>query len=123
MILIGERDQGVRALQRFFLERANFTVEFVDDGLALLERASAVQPEAVVTEILLPKLDGLTLCRRLHEAPATRDVPVIIFSVLAASARAADAGAYAFLLKPLVESIFVGAIKAAIASRPAHTQE
>jgi two-component system alkaline phosphatase synthesis response regulator PhoP len=123
MILIAERDQSVRALQRYFLERANFTVEFADDGLAMLERASAVRPEAVVTEILLPKLDGLTLCRRLHEAPLTRDVPVIVFSVLAASARAADAGAYAFLRKPLVESVFVGAIQAAIAAHPTHIKE
>jgi two-component system alkaline phosphatase synthesis response regulator PhoP len=123
MILIAERDQSVRALQRYFLERANFTVEFADDGLAMLERASAVRPEAVVTEILLPKLDGLTLCRRLHEAPLTRDVPVIVFSVLAASARAADAGAYAFLRKPLVESVFVGAIQAAVAAHPTHIKE
>jgi CheY-like chemotaxis protein len=123
MILIAERDQSVRALQRYFLERAHFTVEFADDGLAMLERASAVRPAAVVTEILLPKLDGLTLCRRLHEAPLTRDVPVIVFSVLAASARAADAGAYAFLRKPLVESVFIGAIQAAIAAHPTHIKE
>jgi two-component system chemotaxis response regulator CheY len=123
MILIAERDQGVRALQRFFLERAGFAVEFADDGVALVERVNAVRPEAVVTEILLPKLDGLTLCRLLHEDPATSGVPVIVFSVLAAAARAAEAGAYAFLRKPLVESVFVGTIEEAIAAQATKIKE
>lgn len=123
MILIAERDQRVRALQRFFLERAELSVEFVDDGLTLLERAMAVRPDVVVTEILLPKLDGLTLCRRLHEDPLTRDVPVIVFSMLSAAARAAEAGAYAYLRKPLVESVFVGAIQAAMAGRATTVKE
>ena len=123
MILIAERDEAVRALQRFFLERSNFAVEFVDDGLALLGRASGARPQAIVTEILLPKLDGLTACRRLHEDPLTRDVPVIVFSVLAAGTRAAEAGAHAFLRKPLVESVFVAAIQAAIAAQPTNVKE
>ena len=123
MILIAERDQSVRALQRFFLERANLAVEFTDDGFTLLERARAARPDVIVTEILLPKLDGLTLCRRLHEDPLTHDVPVIVFSMLSAATRAAEAGAYAYLRKPLVESVFVGAVQAAIAGRATTVKE
>jgi CheY-like chemotaxis protein len=122
-VLIAERDQTVRALQRVFLERAGLVVEFADDGLAALERALREPPAVVVTEILLPKLDGLTLCRRLREAPPTRDVPVIVFSILAAAGRAAEAGAGAFLRKPLVESTFVAAVTGAIATQPPATTE
>ena len=123
MILIGERDQSVRALQRYFLERAGFTVEFADDGVALLESVASARPQVVVTEILIPKLDGLTLCRRLHEDPSTREIPVIVFSILSAAQRAADAGAYAFLHKPLVESVFVGTIQGAIAAQHTNIKE
>jgi CheY-like chemotaxis protein len=123
MIFIAERDQSVRALERHFLERAGFEVEFADDGLALLERVHAARPAVVVTEILIPKLDGLTLCRRLHEDPSTRDIPVIVFSILSAAPRAAEAGAFAFLRKPLVESAFVGIIQEAIAAQPTHIKE
>jgi two-component system, OmpR family, alkaline phosphatase synthesis response regulator PhoP len=123
MVLIAERDHTVRGLQRVFLERAGLTVEFAEDGLAALERAQVERPGVVVTEILLPKLDGLTLCRRLHEAPLTQDVPVIVFSILAAAARAAEAGAHAFLRKPLVESTFVAAVLGAIATQPPATTE
>jgi len=122
-VLIAERDQSVRALQRFFLERAGLGVEFVDDGLAAFERARRKPPAVIVTEILVPKLDGLTLCRRLREEPATADVPVVVFSILAAAARATEAGACAFLRKPLVESTFVAAVLGAIATQPPATTE
>jgi CheY-like chemotaxis protein len=122
-ILIAERDQNVQALQRFFLERAGFGVEFAEDGLAALARARAAPPAAVVTEILLPKLDGLTLCRQLREDPGTRNVPVVVFSILAAAARAAEAGAIVFLRKPFVESVFVTAVLDAVASPPLRVME
>lgn len=78
MILVAERDQNVRELQKFFLEKAGFDVEFADDGQAALERARSAPPALVVTELLLPRLDGLALSRRLREDPRTAGVPVIV---------------------------------------------
>ena len=115
-ILIAERDQTVRELQRFFLAREGFVVEFADDGESALALAASLRPALLITEILLPKLDGLTLCRRVRHDPVTRDTPVVVFSILAAAARAAEAGASAFLRKPLVESIFVATVHRAIAT-------
>ena len=117
-ILIAERDQSVRRLQELFLGRAGFTVEFADDGQDALERALAAPPALVITEILIPRLDGLALCRRLREDPATRDIPVIVFSILSAAARAGEAGASVFLRKPLVESVFVAAVRDLVAAQP-----
>lgn len=117
LVLIAERDQNVRSLQVFFLSKAGFSVEFVDDGEAAFERARAVSPAAVITEILIPKLDGLALCRRLKADPLTARIPVIVFSMLAAEARAIEAGASAFLRKPLTEVTFVGAVNSAITTQ------
>jgi PleD family two-component response regulator len=83
-----------------------------------LERAQAVRPALVVAEILIPKIDGLALCRRLGEDPLTLHIPVLIFSILAAAVRANEAGAKAFLRKPLVESIFVATVQDLIAAQP-----
>jgi Response regulators consisting of a CheY-like receiver domain and a winged-helix DNA-binding domain len=110
MILIVERDRTVRELQSFFLNRAGFAVEFADDGQSALDRARREPPALLITEILIPKIDGLTLCRLVHNDAAIGCVPVIVFSILAAAARAEDAGAAAFLRKPLVESTFLAAI-------------
>ena len=123
VILIAERDQNVRELQQFFLDGAGYAVEFADDGEAALERARMAPPALVVTEILIPRLDGLALCRRLREDPATAGVPVIVFSILSAAARAAEAGASAFLRKPLVETIFVAAVNDLVAPQPTEALE
>jgi CheY-like chemotaxis protein len=121
-VLIAERDQTVRELQKYFLEKAGFSVTFVDDGQSALERA-LTRPALIVTEIMIPKIDGLTLCRRLRADPMTRDIPIIVFSILAAGARASEAGANAFLRKPIVESIFVAAIHELIAAPPLAAKE
>ena len=123
LILIAERDQNVRDLEQHFLARAGQRVEFVGDGQAALERAKIAKPALVVAEILIPKIDGLTLCRRLREDPQTSAIPVVIFSILAAAERAREAGAQAFLRKPIVEAPFVAAIESALAGRPNPAQE
>lgn len=110
MILIVERDRTVRELQSFFLRGAGFAVEFADDGQCALDRMRLDAPELLITEILIPRMDGLTLCRLVRSDALLADVPVIVFSILAAAARATDAGAAAFLRKPLVESTFLAAI-------------
>lgn len=110
LILIVERDRTVRELQSFFLGRAGFVVEFADDGQCAIERVRFGPPALLITEILIPKIDGLTLCRLVRNDESIGDVPVIVFSILAAAARASDAGAAAFLRKPLVESTFLAAI-------------
>jgi CheY-like chemotaxis protein len=117
-ILIAERDQSVRKLQGLFLERAGFSVEFADDGHDALSRALLTPPALIITEILVPRLDGLALCRALREDPRTRGTPIIVFSILGAAQRAAEAGADAFLRKPLVDSIFVAAVQDLIAAQP-----
>lgn len=122
-ILIAERDEVVRELQRYFLGNAGFVTEFASDGEAALEMARIKMPALIVTEILIPKLDGLALCRRLRGDPLTQSVPVVVFSILNAAARAEEAGASAFLRKPLVESVFVATIQGLIAAQPSATLE
>jgi CheY-like chemotaxis protein len=101
LVLVMERDPHTKRLERFFLEQAGYRVEFVDDGVQGLERARVLLPRILVTEIMLPGLDGLRVCRALKADPATRGITVLVFSILSAEDRALEAGADAFLRKPL----------------------
>lgn len=103
LILVVERNPLVQRLEKFFLEQAGYGVEFAADGLTALERARELRPTILVTEVLVPKLDGLSLCRQLKSDPATKHTKVLIFSHLHAEQRAHEAGADAFLIKPLNE--------------------
>ena len=101
LILVVERNPLVQRLEKFFLQQAGYGVEFAADGLTALERARELRPTILVTEVLVPKLDGLSLCRQLMSDPATQHTKVLIFSHLHAEQRAHEAGADAFLIKPL----------------------
>ena len=101
LILVVEPDPHVKKLERFFLEQASFAVEFADSGVQGLERARALKPRIVITGILLPGLDGLSVCRSIRSDPAMKHVRLLVLSILSAEQRALDAGADAFLRKPL----------------------
>jgi CheY-like chemotaxis protein len=64
----------------------------------------------VLVDIIIPKLDGLALCRLLKSDPATQNISVMVFSVLSAPERAQNAGADAFLSKPLEKTILLDAL-------------
>lgn len=117
IILVVERDPHVRELESYFLEEAGYSVEFAEDGLAALELARELHPDVVITEILVPKLDGLALCRTLKREPATAHVAVLIFSILMADERANEAGADAYLRKPLAEHRLVDTVRELVALR------
>ena len=117
IILVVERDPHIRALEAFFLNEAGFGVEFAADGVAALELARAMKPDIIITEVLVPKLDGLALCRAVRKEPELKDTVVLVFSILAAATRAREAGADAFLMKPLAEHRLVQTVRELLAKR------
>lgn len=117
LILVAEQDPHVKRLERYFLENAGFDVEFASDGEEGLERARSRRPLIVITEILLAKKDGLSVCRALKSDPSTHDIPVVVFSILAASERARQAGADAFLRKPIDDAQLVDTVHSLIKQR------
>jgi CheY-like chemotaxis protein len=117
LILVVERDPHITKLERFFLEQAGFRVEFVDDGVKGMERARVLQPQILITEIILPGIDGLAVCRSLKSDPETKDIPVLVFSILAAEERAREAGADAFLRKPLDDERLVDTVSKMLGDR------
>ena len=118
IILVVERDPHVRELETFFLNEAGYGVEFAPDGLAALDMAREMKPDIIITEVLVPKLDGLALCRAVRKEAALKDTVVLIFSILAAQSRAREAGADAFLMKPLAEQRLVHTVRELLAKRP-----
>lgn len=115
LILVVERNPIVQRLERYFLEQAGYAVEFAADGQTALERALELKPRIVVTEILVPKVDGLTLCRSIKADPRTANTLVLIFSHLHAEERASEVGADAFLVKPLSEEALIDTVEKLLA--------
>jgi CheY-like chemotaxis protein len=108
-VLVVDRDVHVRRLVLHFIGSA-YLVEFLDDGYSALDRVRKSPPAALVAEVMIPRLDGLAVCRLLKGDACTSKVPVLLFSVLDANERARQAGADAFLNKPLEKGRFVDSL-------------
>lgn len=114
------------ALATHFLVAAGHLVDVATDGQEALVKVRERVPDLVITEILVPRLDGLAICRQLKASPETRHVPIIVLSILAAGTRAKEAGADGFLLKPLVQHRLIAMVQSFIEKRSpitTHIQE
>lgn len=122
IILVVDRDPHIRELESHFLNEAGYSVEFARNAESVVEQAERLHPDIIITEILVPGMDGLTLCRRIKGDPRTRDIAVLIFSILSAAGRAREAGADAFLLKPLAEHVLVDTVRQLLKARTARME-
>src|SRR6185312_13060058 len=79
-VVVADDDPGVTWFISDLLRTAGCEVHEALDGVTALEAAYRVQPELVVSDILMPGMDGFALSRALHRDVALRDVPVILLS-------------------------------------------
>ncbi len=114
VVIVADADPNVRELVSHFLIDSGYNVKIETDGYEALDNIRKEPPLAVLADILLPRLDGLTLCRLLKDDLATQDVvAVIVFSVMDSEERAKKVGADAFLRKPLERTRVLKALKEA----------
>ncbi len=100
-ILVVDDDRAVRESLRRSLTFNGYTVDLATDGLDALEKVAATRPDAVVLDVMMPRLDGLEVCRRLRSAGD--DLPILVLTARdSVSERVAglDAGADDYLPKP-----------------------
>jgi CheY-like chemotaxis protein len=116
-VLVVESDANVRELAGTFLRSAGHSVVFATDGAAAMESIVQARPDVVITEVLLKKQDGLTLCRQIKGDPTSPEIGVIVMSILSAAARSKEAGADLFLKKPLMQSRLIDAVNSVIAGK------
>lgn len=115
-LCVVDRDPHVRKLVELFVGQS-YVIDFFDDAHSALNTIRRAAPTALVTEILIPGLDGLALCRLLKGDPVTHQIPILVSSMVAAEERARQSGADAFLEKPLEKKRFVASLRGLTARR------
>ncbi|MBI2568382.1 MAG: response regulator [Candidatus Schekmanbacteria bacterium] len=82
LVLIIDDDKHVLQSARRGIEHLGYATITAMDGVEGLELAERYHPELVLTDALMPKLDGRELCRRLKEGPSTSDIKVAVMTSL-----------------------------------------
>jgi CheY-like chemotaxis protein len=101
-VLIVDDDESLRKLYAINLQLAGFAVLEAADGSQALERARLLKPALIITDVMMPRMDGFELAEALRRDERTRKIPLIFISVKteeASVARAQAIGALAYLTK------------------------
>lgn len=113
-ILIVDDESDFVQLVLYRLQRAGYEVEFATRGMEALNKARLALPDLIVLDLLLPDLDGLTVCEILRRQPSTRATPVIMVTAAdSGTARFASqtAGPRLLLNKPVDFVSFTAAVE------------
>ena len=99
VILLVEDEEPIQQFIGEFLQDEGYTVICAHHGAQALSMIERWRPDLVVTDLMMPIMNGSELCRRLRSETATREVPIIVMSA-AGRDQADQGGADAFLSKP-----------------------
>jgi signal transduction histidine kinase len=113
-VLVADDNADMREYVRRLLGD-RWAVETVGDGASALQSIHARRPDVIVSDVMMPELDGFELLKALKENPATREIPVILLSARAGEESALEgigAGADDYLVKPFTARALVARVEA-----------
>ena len=102
-VLVADDDENLLAIVSYRLERSGYVVIAANDGEEAVRLALAERPDLAVLDVMMPKLDGYEVTRRLRQHEQTRRMPVILLTARAQEAdvaRGFEAGADDYVKKP-----------------------
>jgi diguanylate cyclase (GGDEF)-like protein len=105
---------------RYLLERQNYTVTIAANGQEALKAAKKRRPDIIISDIIIPKMDGYQLCQAIKSDSNLRDIPVILVTSLSGMqdvVKALDSGADNFIRKPYEEKYLLSRIDYLLTNR------
>ena len=112
-ILVVEDEKDYRDFLDLVLRLEGYEVSTANDGMDALQHIEKDCPDLVVSDLCMPKLDGLDLVKKIRERPDCKSVPVVILSALGSSnlMMAVDAGANQAMPKPVDVDVLLESIE------------
>ncbi|HJV66902.1 MAG TPA: response regulator [Geomonas sp.] len=120
-ILVVDDSQAIASIIQGVLQKEGYRVSVGHDGLEGLKLAVAEKPDLIITDTVMPRLDGFGLLRALKGNPDTASIPMILLTAKSGSEdeqRALEAGFLDFLPKPVQPSRVISRVKRALELAP-----
>jgi signal transduction histidine kinase/CheY-like chemotaxis protein len=110
-ILVIDDEISVAMLYRRYLEREGYNVVHITTGRDIVNKVKDINPEAITLDIMIPHTDGWEILQQLKADPDTKNIPVIICSILSEKQLGFSLGAADYLVKPIIGDDLIKAIK------------
>jgi len=113
-ILIVDDEKQIARMLKIRMESMGYEADVAHDGVEGLEKAQQYKPDLIILDVMMPKMDGFEVCRKLKEDPVFKSTPIIMLSVKAEE-KANDlgvlAGADDYMPKPFEPEILMAKIR------------
>jgi twitching motility two-component system response regulator PilG len=122
VVLVVDDSPTVRKIVQLTLQRENMRVITASDGLSALAAVSDEDPDLILLDIMLPRMDGYNICRIIRDKMEFRHIPIIMLSGkdgLFDKVKGRLAGSSEYLTKPFDSVELVQSVKKHLASAPA----
>jgi DNA-binding response OmpR family regulator len=119
VLIADDNPQGVELLEAY-LSDSDYDVRTAADGDETLRQVAQWRPDLILLDIMMPRLSGFEVCKRLRADPATRDVAVLMITALDQPSdveRAVEAGTDDFLTKPINKMELLLRVRSLLKSR------
>jgi two-component system alkaline phosphatase synthesis response regulator PhoP len=119
VLVADDNPQGAELIEAY-LDGTGWEVRIVPDGGEAMKQVQEWKPDVVLLDVMMPKLSGFEVCKRLKADAATRQLPVLMITALDQASdveRAVEAGTNDFLTKPINKMDLVQRVRALLLSR------
>jgi len=120
VLIVDDTPANLELLSVWLEELPAANVVAATDGVEALAQVERHHPDLILLDVMMPRLSGFELCRRLKADPATRDIAIIMVTVLGESAdieRAAESGADDFVSQPVNRTVLLTRVRNLLAVR------
>jgi two-component system, OmpR family, alkaline phosphatase synthesis response regulator PhoP len=114
-VLVVDDEEAILELLRYNLEKGGYDVKTASDGMRAVEIAKKFQPDLVLLDIMMPKMDGVETCRQIREIPQMDKAFVVFLTARAeeySEVAAFDVGADDYITKPIKPRALMSRISA-----------
>lgn len=104
VLIVDDNVQNLELLMAYMEEVPNVTTTAAANGIEALAQVARDKPDLILLDVMMPKMSGFEVCRRLKSDPETRDVQIVMVTALnevGDHERAVDSGTDEFLTKPV----------------------
>ncbi|MHB1686326.1 MAG: response regulator [Ignavibacteriaceae bacterium] len=108
-ILVIDDDAEVRYTIGQYLISKGYDVVYAADGETGIEQAKKIQPFVITLDVMMPNKDGWTVLKELKQNPSTKDIPVILISIIGDKNLGYGLGAYEYFVKPITPDVLLSA--------------
>jgi len=120
VLIVDDNAQNLELLEAYMEDLPEINVVRATNGLEALQQVTDARPDLILLDIMMPKMSGFEVCKRIKTDPKTRDTIIIMVTAINETSdieRAAECGSDDYLTKPIDRKALIDQVRTLLASK------